>query len=132
PSASADASTNSSPEVQNLSRTELMRRERVREEVKNEDILQERLEELRLRDEKRRTEAVMGSQSQSQSQSQASGIAASEVVVTPPATERPGQGSAQIQQPLVVAQNGPTSDATFSSSASSDEGTKVWIQPRGG
>lgn len=51
----------SGSEVQNLSKTELLRRERMREEVKNEDILQERLEELRLRDEKRRTEAVLGS-----------------------------------------------------------------------
>lgn len=48
------------PEVQNLSKAELMRRERVREELRNEDILQERLEELRLRDEKRRTDQMVG------------------------------------------------------------------------
>lgn len=48
------------PEVQNLSKAELMRRERVREELRNEDLLQERLEELRLRDEKRRTDQMAG------------------------------------------------------------------------
>lgn len=48
------------PEVQNLSKAELMRRERVREELRNEDLLQERLEELRLRDEKRRTNQTAG------------------------------------------------------------------------
>ena len=41
-----------------------MRRERTREELKNEDILQERLEELRLRDEKRRTDQLLGTTSQ--------------------------------------------------------------------
>jgi hypothetical protein len=46
-------------EIQNLSKSELMRRERVRAEVKNEDILQERLEELRLRDERKRTESLI-------------------------------------------------------------------------
>ena len=54
----------SQPEVQSLSKTELMRRERTREELKNEDILQERLEELRLRDEKRRTDQLLGTTSQ--------------------------------------------------------------------
>lgn len=41
-------------DVENLSKTEMMRRERVRAEIRNEDRLQERLEELRLRDERRR------------------------------------------------------------------------------
>lgn len=49
-----------SAEVVNFSKAELMRRERVREEVRNEDLLQERLEELRLRDEKRRTDQMVG------------------------------------------------------------------------
>ncbi len=43
------------PEVQSLSKSEMLRRERVREELRNEDAIQERLEELRLRDEQRRT-----------------------------------------------------------------------------
>jgi hypothetical protein len=47
-------------DIQNLSKTDLMRRERVREELKNEDVLQERLEELRLRDERKRTEQLLG------------------------------------------------------------------------
>ena len=49
----------STPEVQNLSKTELMRRERVRVELRNEDVLQERLEQLRLRDEKHRTDELI-------------------------------------------------------------------------
>ncbi len=44
----------------NLSKSELLRRERMRTELQNEDVLQERLEELRLRDEKRRTDEVLG------------------------------------------------------------------------
>jgi outer membrane protein W len=39
-----------------------MRRERTRTELKNEDLLQERLEELRLRDEKRRTDQLLGAE----------------------------------------------------------------------
>lgn len=46
-------------EVQNVSKSELLRRERVREEIKNEDLLQERIEELRLRDEQKRTEKII-------------------------------------------------------------------------
>lgn len=47
-------------DVQSLSKTELMRRERTRTELKNEDLLEERLEELRLRDEKKRTDQLLG------------------------------------------------------------------------
>jgi hypothetical protein len=47
-------------DLRNMNKTELMRRARVREELRNEDALQERLEELRLRDEKRRTDQILG------------------------------------------------------------------------
>ena len=61
-SAPQGVSADSAPatEVQSLSKTELMRRERTRTELKNEDLLQERLEELRLRDEKKRTDQLLG------------------------------------------------------------------------
>jgi len=89
------------PEVQSLSKTELMRRERTREELKNEDILQERLEELRLRDEKRRTDQLLGSTSQDPNAPAApiAGLAnqapQSEVVVSP-VTARPGEAAPQV------------------------------------
>jgi hypothetical protein len=85
-------------DVQNFSKTELLRRERVREEVKNEDILQERLEELRLRDEKRRTDQLLSAQPNSdQGVAPDSGVPAPAVGgvqtegVVAPITERPGQ-----------------------------------------
>ena len=61
-SASQGVSADGVPEtdVQSLSKTELMRRERTRTEFKNEDLLEERLEELRLRDEKKRTDQLLG------------------------------------------------------------------------
>lgn len=100
----------SQPEVQSLSKTELMRRERTREELKNEDILQERLEELRLRDEKRRTDQLLGTTSQDPNAPVApiAGLAnqqapQSEVVVSP-VTARPGEAAPQVAPVPTTAQ----------------------------
>ncbi len=96
-------------EVQNLSKSELMRRERVRAEVRNEDLLQERLEELRLRDEKRRSEELLGGGGLRNGNSQkdldsgaemsARRVASptiSEEVVVPSVTETPGKRPASM------------------------------------
>lgn len=109
-------------DLRNMNKTELMRRERVREELRNEDALQERLEELRLRDEKRRTDQILGVAGASGSTG-ATGAAGSAVnlptplyggvqeeAVSAPVTERPGQAprSPQMAAPAqaVAASNG--------------------------
>ena len=76
PAVQQDVAASSTPEVEHLSRSELLRRERLRQEMRNEDILQERLEELRLRDEKRREEELMGSKSVTVSDSVTQGLKA--------------------------------------------------------
>jgi len=133
-------------EVQNMSRSELLRRERVRTEVKNEDMLQERLEELRLRDERTRTDQLLGGTAPATvlppvpvaSPSVTTPLV--EQVVTSPVTEHPGQSVGQpagnttgVQQEL--SQYSPTEVASTSSahlSDVSDESTRVTLQPRFG
>ena len=98
PMAAAPASV----EVQNLSKTELMRRERVRAELQNEDVLQERLEELRLRDEKRRTQDLLTGKAldaNGEAAAPAQGQGLRDEAVMAPVTERPGQG---LPQPPVT------------------------------
>jgi outer membrane protein W len=89
-------------EVQSLSKTELMRRERTREELKNEDILQERLEELRLRDEKKRTQQLLGDGSAAPG-NEPGGVVPVEGLAIPPGqvvvapqTDRPGQPAPEV------------------------------------
>jgi outer membrane protein W len=96
PAVQGGVSTSEAPqtEVQSLSKTELMRRERTRTELKNEDLLQERLEELRLRDEKRRTDQLLGAEN-----NQLGGTAAPVMApvaettqgVVSPVTDHPGE-----------------------------------------
>ncbi len=128
------------PEVQNLSKSELLRRERLREEMKNEDILQERLEELRLRAEQGRTEQILGRGEAAQAPAASPALVPSapmqmqnEVVVVP-ATERPGQP--QIQNQMVTDQIGmgqaSVSQAALSSDVAEEEKTKVMIAPKFG
>ena len=106
----------SGSEVENLSKTEMMRRQRVREELKNEDILSERLEELRLRDEKRRTDQLLGAQSAEVAPLPAP-IAAqpivTETVVTSSAAPIPAPQTIQ-NQPTVASYN-PQSMSTVQS-----------------
>jgi outer membrane protein W len=84
-------------EVENLSKTELMRRERIRTEMKNEDILQERLEELRLRDEKKRTDQVLGQQAAADLSAAPAAVKSApleDVVITPGAAVQPAPAAA--------------------------------------
>lgn len=143
--------TSAATELQHLSKTELMRRERMREEMRNEDVLQERLEELRLRDEKRRTDQLMGAASDGstqvpifQSQAQAPApVAASaalqtEVVVAPVTEGGPAPASiAPAQQTLVASAyplvGAPTSVMVADSVVKpEDESASVSIMLRGG
>jgi hypothetical protein len=87
--------------LRNMNKAELMRRERVREELRNEDALQERLEELRLRDEKRRTDQILGVQSGKSAEGEQApavtlptplyGGQPQEEVVSSPVTDHPGE-----------------------------------------
>lgn len=140
-------------EVQNMSRSELLRRERVRAEVKNEDMLQERLEELRLRDERSRTDQLLGGGAPTtvlppvpspvpawSGNTAPNSVPMVEQVVTTPVTEHPGQivgrpagNGTEGQQE--VSQYSPLDTASTSSahlSDVSDESTRVTLQPRFG
>lgn len=90
-------------EVQNFSKTELMRRERVREEVKNEDVLQERLEELRLRDEQRRTEQLLGVASAHSVTASAAPLPVKEERISAPVTEVPATRAVAAGETIAVA-----------------------------
>ena len=142
------APSGNGPEVQNISKSELMRRERVREEIKTEDLLQERLEELRLRDERRRTEQVLTTNNSAS----AAGTPVSttgpmkEEVITAPVTERPGQASLALAGSTAPASSSATASAmsgdsysgasnlsaSVSSAADPEEKTMVTIFPRFG
>jgi hypothetical protein len=87
-------------DLRHMNKTELMRRARVREELRNEDALQERLEELRLRDEKRRTNQILGvSGATGSTGTESSSVnlpapvygGVQEQTVSAPVTERPGE-----------------------------------------
>jgi hypothetical protein len=127
-------------ETEHLSKAELMRRARQREELKNEDILQERLEELRLRDERRRTDEVLGAGA-------ASGPAVSTLQTAPmkeesvvaPITDHPGKPSlAPAMSNSPQSAPAPVGD-TFQSSISlapgepgDSERTQISVSPRVG
>jgi hypothetical protein len=154
--AAPQAAADPQPEVQSLSKTELMRRERTREELKNEDILQERLEELRLRDEKRRTSQLLGeSQDSNATNGQTAPIAGlatqapqSEVVVSP-VTARPGMAAPEVAPIPTAAQAQQYSNTAYTPAAqqqinnasmtsatnvipSEDKPTQFYISPRAG
>lgn len=144
-------------EVQNLSKSELIRRERLREEMKNEDVLQERLEELRLRDEQRRTQEILGGAPQAAQQDApgnvnlpapiytgaagASGTTAAGAVAAQqqpaPVTEKVGQAAAVSAADVKTSNggvlvasadsSGGVSTATISSSADSSDKDKSGI-----
>jgi hypothetical protein len=131
-------------DLRNMNKAELMRRERVRTELRNEDALQERLEELRLRDEKRRTDQILGVSGATGAESSTGpasvnmpaplyGNAAAptgnqplqEQAVTAPVTERPGQSARapQMQAPAqgVTAATGGVQLAGISSVNMADQ-----------
>ncbi len=129
-SAGADSAVQGATvEVQNMSKSELLRRERLRAELKNEDILQERLEELRLRDEKRRTDEVLGHAPQPEL---ALAAPMKEEIVAAPVTDRPGQPT--VAPAGVMAS--PVSDQVAVSRASAESSTEdklvFSVMPRGG
>jgi outer membrane protein W len=90
-----------------------MRRERTRTELKNEDLLQERLEELRLRDEKRRTDQLLGAEGAAAAAGQQQGGTANMNVapdalsvqgVVAPVTDHPGE---VLNAPVPTQAQGP-------------------------
>ncbi len=116
-------------EVQNLSKSEMMRRERTRHELKNEDILQERLEELRLRDERARTDQLLGV---APAPAQAAPISAPAPVmtqeyITAPVTDRPGQPAATGS---LVASRDAAALSYAAASEQDDEQTTIMLLPR--
>lgn len=131
-----------SPEVENMTRSELLRRERMRQELKNEDVLQERLEELRLRDEKRRTDQIVsGSPVGEASAPVGLGAAAPQAAVgvtqetvVPTVLDKPGQGQQAVAAPM--GSDVATLEASSHDDASSDpfldKRPKFTIAPRGG
>ncbi|MBC7690135.1 MAG: hypothetical protein H7222_00045 [Methylotenera sp.] len=139
----------SRPEVQNLSRSELMRRERLREEMKNEDAIQERLEQLRLRDEQHRTDQVLVNPDKTPAAIPVGNAVMKEEVVSIPVTEKPiqlqqtpefavppapvnGQVILTSQAAPVTNQGMGTSMATTANSSSDEEKTQFTITPKGG
>lgn len=149
-------------EVQNYSKSELIRRTRLREEMKNEDVLQERLEELRLRDEQRRTQQILGgAQGPSGDVSLpapiygaaagagangATGAVSAQAVTAPVVTERVGQAAvAPVAETKVVStpsgatvamadigQAGGASMAYSVSSSESADKSTFTVSPRAG
>ena len=140
PQPQQQAAAVAAPEVDNLSKSEMMRRERVREEVKNEDILQERLEELRLRDEKKRTDQILaapaapaatgatgptGTAAPTAQMSQAP--VTEEVIVAPTGGPTPKMLASKNAD-----ETGATSTAMVSGKTEGNEPTVVYVNPRGG
>lgn len=118
-------------EVQHLSKSELLRRARLREELKNEDVLQERLEELRLRDERRRTDQVLGVAAKEQAPVPTGAMAMQQEIVSP--------SLATQQQPViqpVAAQSDQImvshAQATTSAEAEESFASKISVTPRAG
>ena len=149
PATQQAASVTATPEVEHLSRSELLRRERLRQEMRNEDILQERLEELRLRDEKRREEELLASKSVSVSDSVAQSLKAPVAPAAPVMQEEvlPGAPVAALEnepavnsalnQPQPVATLAPVTApgaATVATLEAESDAEKVAISvsPRGG
>jgi outer membrane protein W len=132
-------------EVQNLSKSELMRRERLREEMKNEDAIQTRLEELRLRDERSRADQVMAGPSASTPAPAAGNAVMQEQIVAIPVTERPASLQApapefsvppasQYNDQMMISQSGASAamGTSITSMPSEEEKTSFWISPKGG
>ncbi|OFZ54050.1 MAG: hypothetical protein A2428_03545 [Bdellovibrionales bacterium RIFOXYC1_FULL_54_43] len=133
-------------EVQNLSKSELMRRERVRAELRNEDVLQERLEELRLRDERRRSDQLLAQPGETLPEPVAVSPMKTETVISP-ITERPGSANAMIasagtpvaeapfvQQELMASAQpaGMTVSSGFIKSSPDEDKVSIYVQPRAG
>ncbi|MFL5812895.1 MAG: hypothetical protein ACJ763_04910 [Bdellovibrionia bacterium] len=121
-------------DIRHMNKSELMRRERVRAELRNEDALQERLEELRLRDEKRRTDQILGvSGATGATGAEGSGVnmpaplygGVQEQAVSAPVTDRPGEAprSPQMVAPAqaVAAPSGGVQLAGISSVNAADQ-----------
>ncbi len=120
-------------DLRHMNKSELMRRERVREELRNEDALQERLEELRLRDEKRRTDQILGVAGATGATGASGAVnlptplygGAQEQAVSAPVTERPGEAprAPQMTAPAqaVAAPTGGVQLAGISSANASDQ-----------
>lgn len=119
------------PEVEHLSKTEMMRRERVREELKNEDLLQERLEELRLRDEKVRTKQIFSESSTSEKSAPVSGLPVQSEVVGAAVVSSDVVASAPTS-PMVDRLQSSQASISLSEMPSSPASTRFTIQPRGG
>ena len=129
-------------EVQHLSKSELLRRARLREELKNEDVLQERLEELRLRDERRRTDQVLGaSKEQAAPVAMAPAPVMKEEIVGAPIGAAPQAQAIPVQTQAAQAQpvQAYYDDRVAASSAQAqsvaspeEEKTRISVTPRAG
>ena len=122
-------------EIQNLSKSELMRRERMREEMKNEDVLQERLEALRLKDEQKRSDQILAMP--------ATNAVAPATATLPMKEEVISQGMAPTavvvasatpvkSDQISTAQAASVTSADASTSAPAEKKTTMIIAPRGG
>jgi hypothetical protein len=126
------------PEVQNLSKSELMRRERVRTEIKNEDILQERLEELRLRDERKRTDQLLSPAPVPAAQTEAAPLPApalrEEVVTSPYADQETRDALVRKTTPLppTAAESDRIAVSQAATMAGEEERTPIYVQGKGG
>lgn len=124
-------------EVEHYTQTELMRRSRMREEMRNEDLLQRRLEELRLRDEKKRSDQLIGGKRLGEDDAVAVGAAgATEEVVVAPVTNTPGAPGSRdavlVSQASAVAVVPGGSSAEAISAAPAEDRPVFFIQPRAG
>lgn len=117
--------------------SELTRRSRMREELRNEDILQQRLEDLRLKEEKQRTDYLLGLKTQDlQREVPANGIAPEPPkveVINAPVTEQRLADKLNPPAPPVAA--APATDGAMnasmnSSTASAKDGEKLQISVR--
>jgi len=133
------APAQASNEVENVTKSELMRRQRVREELKNEDILQERLEELRLRDERRRTDELLGVKSEEIAPIPAPAASMQSEVISAPVTEKPGQqvvASAVVTDQMIMSKSAPVSVTGEMATTGPQDGmldkVTFTVAPRGG
>lgn len=143
-SQSSSHQSQDSTEVQNMSRSELLRRERIRTEVKNEDLLQERLEELRLKDEQGRADQLIGgahlpSSPQVVISSSPSNTMPQEQVIVSPVTDHPGQAASRPSSNRVEGQTQDQYSHSYGTTAMtsdfpeySEDRTMVEVQPRFG
>jgi len=112
-----------------LSKSEMLRRQRMREELRNEDALQERLEELRMRDEKGRTDKLVGAAGvtgQTGPDEAAKSLPVQEVVVAAPVG---AQASKAVQQDQITTTQAAAVSGT---TQEKEEKVSVSIMPRAG